>query len=75
MFMKDKPGVTGEVLDIVKKHGFTLDSALTTYEGIKKGYKRVVLKTIKKEGNTEAAYQELYRFFGTPFKQRLTRMP
>jgi acetoin utilization protein AcuB len=65
--MKDKPGVTGEVLDIVKKHGFTLDSVLTTYEGAKKGYKRVVVRTIGKEGNVEKAQVELNNLFGGPF--------
>jgi acetoin utilization protein AcuB len=65
--MKDKPGVTGEVLDIVKKHGFTLDSVLTTYEGVKKGYKRVVVRTIGKEGNVENAQGELNNLFGGPF--------
>ena len=65
--MKDKPGVTGEVLDIVKKHGFTLDSVLTTYEGVKKGHKRVVVRTIGKEGNVENAQVELNNLFGGPF--------
>lgn len=65
--MKDKPGVTGEVLDIVKKHGFTLDSVLTTYEGVKKGYKRVVVRTIGQEGNVEKARGELSNLFGGPF--------
>jgi acetoin utilization protein AcuB len=49
--MKDKPGVTGEVLDIVKKHGFTLDSVLTT----------------GKDGNVEKAQGELNNLFGSPF--------
>jgi hypothetical protein len=65
--MKDKPGVSGEVLDIVKKHGFTLDSVLTTYEGVKKGYKRVVVRTIGKEGDLDKAQSELNRLFGSPF--------
>jgi len=65
--MKDKPGVTGEVLDIVKKHGFTIDSVLTTYEGVKKGHKRVVVRTIGKEGSVEKAQDELNRLFGSPF--------
>jgi acetoin utilization protein AcuB len=65
--MKDKPGVTGEVLDIVKKHGFTLDSVLTTYEGVKKGYKRVVVRTIGQEGNVEKAKSEINTLFGGPF--------
>jgi acetoin utilization protein AcuB len=65
--MPDKPGITGEVLDIVKKHGFRVDSVLTTYEGVEKGYKRVVVRTAGKEGNAEAATAELNRLFGAPF--------
>ena len=65
--MKDKPGVTGEVLDIVKKHGFTLDSVLTTYEGVKKGHKRVVVRAIGKEGDLQKAQGELNNLFGSPF--------
>jgi len=65
--MKDKPGVTGEVLDIVKKNGFTLDSILTTYEGVQKGYKRVVVRTIGKGGDLKKAQVELKTQFGGPF--------
>jgi acetoin utilization protein AcuB len=65
--MKDKPGVTGEVLDIVKKNGFTLDSVLTTYEGVQKGYKRVVVRTIGKGGDLKKAQVELKTQFGGPF--------
>jgi acetoin utilization protein AcuB len=65
--MKDKPGVTGEVLDIVKKNGFTLDSVLTTYEGVQKGYKRVVVRTIGKGGDLKKVQGELNTHFGAPF--------
>ena len=65
--MPDKPGVTGEVLDIIKKHGFRPDSVLTTYEGVKKGYKRVVVRAAGEKGNVGAANLELNRLFGTPF--------
>lgn len=66
--MPDKLGVTGEVLDIIKKHGFRLDSVLTTYEGVQKGYKRVVVRTVGEKGNAEAANLELNRLFGSPFR-------
>jgi acetoin utilization protein AcuB len=65
--MKDKPGVTGEVLDIVKKHGFTIDSVLTTYEGVKKGHKRVVVRTIGQEGDLPKAQREINTLFGGPY--------
>jgi acetoin utilization protein AcuB len=65
--LKDKLGVTGEVLDVVRKHGFTLDSVLTTYEGAKKGFKRVVVRTKGVEGDITAASKELNELFGAPF--------
>lgn len=65
--LKDKLGVTGEVLDVIRKHGFTLDSVLTTYEGIKKGFKRVVVRTKGKAGDTEAVNKELRELFDMPF--------
>ena len=65
--MPDKPGITGEVLDIIKKHGFRPDSVMTTYEGVQKGYKRVVVRAIGEKGNADAATLELNRLFGAPF--------
>ena len=65
--LKDKLGVTGEVLDVLRKHGFTLDSVLTTYEGAQKGYKRVVVRTKGAKGNIDAAGKELKELFGMPF--------
>ena len=65
--MPDKPGVTGEVLEIIKKHGFRPDSVLTTYEGVRKGYKRVVVRAMGEERNVEAATLELDRSFAVPF--------
>ncbi len=65
--LKDKLGVTGEVLDVLRKHGFTLDSVLTTYEGAQKGYKRVVVRTKGVKGNVDAVNKELNELFGMPF--------
>jgi acetoin utilization protein AcuB len=65
--LKDKLGVTGEVLDVIRKHGFTLDSVLTTYEGTKKGFKRVVIRTKGKAGDTQAVNKELRELFDMPF--------
>jgi acetoin utilization protein AcuB len=65
--LKDKLGVTGEVLDVLRKHGFTLDSVLTTYEGAQKGYKRVVVRTKGEKGNIDEVNKELKDLFGMPF--------
>jgi acetoin utilization protein AcuB len=65
--LKDRLGVTGEVLDVLRKHGFTLDSVLTTYEGAQKGYKRVVVRTKGEKGNIDEVSKELKDLFGMPF--------
>jgi len=40
---------------------------MTTYEGVQKGYKRVVVRAIGEKGNADAATLELNRLFGAPF--------
>jgi hypothetical protein len=64
---KDKPVLPEKSLISSKKHGFTLDFVLTTYEGVKKGHKRVVVRTIGKEGDLQKAQSELNNLFGSPF--------
>ncbi|HTR44526.1 MAG TPA: hypothetical protein VMH06_02365, partial [Thermodesulfovibrionales bacterium] len=34
-----------EVADITRKHGFQLQSVLTSYEGVREGYRDVVIRT------------------------------
>ncbi len=43
--LEDRPGSIKEVADIVRKHGFRLQGILTSYEGVKDGYRRVVIRT------------------------------
>jgi acetoin utilization protein AcuB len=66
LVLKDRPNVTREALDTIKKHGFGLESILTTYEKADKGYKRVVVRT-KGTGDRAAAEKELNQLFGGPF--------
>lgn len=40
----DRPGSVREVADIIRKHGFSLQSILTSYEKAAKGYRNVVLR-------------------------------
>ncbi len=54
----DRPGSIKEVADIIRKHGFSLQSILTSYEGIKEGYRKVVIRT-KGKGNFKALKSEL----------------
>lgn len=43
--IEDRPGSIREVADIIRKHGYHLLGILTSYEGMKKGYRRVVIRT------------------------------
>jgi acetoin utilization protein AcuB len=43
--IEDRAGSIKEVADIVRKHNFRLQGILTSYEGVKDGYRRVVIRT------------------------------
>ncbi len=45
LVVEDRPGSIREVADIVRKHGFSLQSILTSYEGVKDGKRRIVIRT------------------------------
>ncbi len=65
--LEDKLGATKEVLDIVREHGFTIDSVLTTYEGVKKGLKKVVVRTKGSDGDLVSATKAFEGKYGTYF--------
>jgi acetoin utilization protein AcuB len=58
MTVEDRPGSIKDAADIVRKHEFSLQSILTSYEGVKKGFRDIVLRT-KGSGNFKALKQEL----------------
>ena len=43
--IEDRGGSIKEVADIIRKHNFRLQGILTSYEGVKDGYRRVVIRT------------------------------
>jgi len=43
--IEDRAGSIREVADIIRKHNFRLQGILTSYEGVKDGYRRVVIRT------------------------------
>jgi len=43
--IEDRPGSVKEVADIIRKYDFGLQSVLTSYEGVKEGYRDVVIRT------------------------------
>jgi acetoin utilization protein AcuB len=56
--VEDRPGSVREVADIIRKHGFSLQSVLTSYEGVKEGYRDVVIRT-KGKGDFKSLKTEL----------------
>lgn len=60
--IEDRPGSIKEVADIIRKHGFNLQSILTSYEGIKEGYRDIVIRT-KVRGDFKKLKAELEETF------------
>jgi len=61
--IEDRAGSIKEVADIVRKFGFRLQGILTSYEGVKEGYRKVVIRT-KGKGNfsgLKAVVEETFR--------------
>lgn len=62
MTVEDRPGSIKESAEIIRKHGFSLQSILTSYEGVKKGFRDIVIRT-KGSGNFKALKEELESLF------------
>ncbi|MCK9420285.1 MAG: CBS and ACT domain-containing protein [Nitrospirae bacterium] len=62
--IEDRAGSIREVADIIRKHNFRLLGILTSYEGIKDGYRRVVIRTQGK-GDFNGLRAEIERTFGS----------
>jgi acetoin utilization protein AcuB len=60
--LEDRPGSIREVADIIRKHGFMLQSILTSYEGVEPGYRRVVIRT-KGQGDFKGLKEEIEKTF------------
>ena len=60
--IEDRPGSIKEVADIVRKHNFRLQGILTSYEGVREGYRRVVIRT-KGKGDFKKMKQEIEGLF------------
>ncbi|HEX9136209.1 MAG TPA: CBS and ACT domain-containing protein [Nitrospirota bacterium] len=58
LVIEDRPGSIREVGDIIRKNGYRLQSILTSYEGIKAGYREVVIRTAG-SGNFKELKEEL----------------
>ncbi len=60
--IEDRAGSIKEVADIVRKHGFRLQGILTSYEGVKEGHRKVVIRT-KGRGDFNGLKTEIERTF------------
>ncbi len=60
--IEDRPGSIKEVADIVRRHNFRLQGILTSYEGVREGYRRVVIRT-KGKGDFTKLKQEIEGLF------------
>ncbi len=58
LVIEDRAGSIREVADIVRKHNFRLQGILTSYEGVKEGYRNVVIRT-KGKGDFNSLKSEL----------------
>ncbi|MCL5022387.1 MAG: CBS and ACT domain-containing protein [Nitrospirae bacterium] len=64
LILEDRPGSIKEVADIIRRHGFQLQSILTSYERVKEGFRSVVIRT-KGRGNSKALDAELESAYKT----------
>jgi acetoin utilization protein AcuB len=60
--IEDRPGSIKEVADIIRKHNFRLQGILTSYEGMREGYRKVVIRT-KGKGDYNSLKAELEATF------------
>ena len=56
--LSDQPGSIREVGDVIRKHGFHLQGILTSYDGVRDGFRKVVIRTAGK-GDFKALKAEL----------------
>ncbi len=55
----DTPGSIKEVMDIMRKHNFKYNSILTTHEGVKEGYREVLIRFQTEEEELEEILKDL----------------
>jgi acetoin utilization protein AcuB len=56
--VEDRTGAVRDASAIMKKHGFIIQSILTSYEGVRKGHKNIIIR-IKGRGDFNALRAEL----------------
>jgi acetoin utilization protein AcuB len=54
----DRAGSIKDVADVIRKHNFRLQGILTSYEGVREGYRKVVIRT-KGKGDFNSLKEEI----------------
>ena len=62
VILEDRPGSIKEAVDIIRRYGFSLQSILTSYAGMKEGFREVVIRT-KGDGDFETMRSELEKAY------------
>jgi acetoin utilization protein AcuB len=62
--IEDRAGSIKDVADIIRRHNFRLQGILTSYEGVKDGYRKVVIRT-KGKGDFNGLKAEIEGTFRT----------
>ena len=62
--LEDRPGSIKEVADIIRRHNFRLQGILTSYEGVREGMRRVVIRT-KGKGDFNKMREEIQSTYKT----------
>jgi acetoin utilization protein AcuB len=62
--IEDRAGSIKDVADIIRKHNFRLQGILTSYEGVRDGYRKVVIRT-KGKGDFSSLKAEVEDAFRT----------
>jgi acetoin utilization protein AcuB len=61
--IEDRPGSIREVADVIRRHGFHLQGILTSYEGVREGFRKIVIRT-SKAGDFKGLKDDLVDNFG-----------
>lgn len=67
--IEDRAGSIKDVADIIRRYGYRLQGILTSYEGVRAGYRKVVIRT-RGKGNFTAMRAEIEKSFSACRIQR-----
>lgn len=63
--IKDSPGSIKEMMDVMRKYQFKYNSILTTHEGVKEGFREVLIRFQAEKGELEKILKDLKCKYGS----------